>query len=277
MLSSMTDLASKIATIPTAVLVGKTVKDDSISSVHLCDYQGIPSVLRVDKPLAGYLGLDRAGEFDLLHCIQPHGFSPEPLYSDPGEGILICRFLEGEACNPEDVHRAENIIELGQLLQSIHRLHVPEFKSRFVNQIQYYEQTLSGHPKHQILRQGIDLLATLTANSDDMVLGHNDLTAANLIQGERLFIIDWEYASLNDPYFDLATVVENHALTESETKLFVDAYTGERQFIDFVKLDDWRQLTHYVNLFWLMMLEKYGTMSLDEQSWLHDLTVELKR
>ena len=277
MLPSMTDLASKIATIPTAVLVRETVKDDSISSVHLCDYQGIPSVMRVDKPLAGYLDLDRAGEFDLLYCIQPHGFSPEPLYSDPGEGILICRFLEGDALTPTDLGTRGKIVELGKILGSIHRLHLPDFKTRFVSQIRHYEKELKNDADGSLLKRGIDLFDSLTANEDDWVVCHNDLIAANLVQGERLLILDWEYASLNHPYFDLATVLENHALTESQSELFLDAYSGERQSIDLVKLDEWRQLTHYVTLFWLMIIKKYATISEKEKAWMVNLENRLSQ
>ena len=100
-----------------------------------------------------------------------------------------------------------------------------------------------------LLKRGIDLFESLTANEDEWVVCHNDLISANLVHGKRLLILDWEYASLNHPYFDLATILENHSLTESQSELFLDTYSGEHQSIDLVKLDEWRQLTHYVTLF----------------------------
>jgi thiamine kinase-like enzyme len=42
---------------------------------------------------------------------------------------------------------------------------------------------------------------------------HNDLLSANFIDdGERLWIVDWEYAGMGDPYFDLANFAANHEL-----------------------------------------------------------------
>ena len=275
MLTSMTELTNIVKGIRAEIEVRETLQDDSISTVYLIDYQGIPSVLRLDKPVTGYLGLDRSAEFHLLNCFQSHGFSPEPLYSDPGEGILIYRFFEGKVLTPADLGVKAKLVELGKILGSMHRLHLPDFKIRFVDQIRHYENKLKNDANQRFLKQGIELFESLTANEDDWVVCHNDLIAANLVQGERLFILDWEYASLNHPYFDLATVLENHALTESQSQLFLDAYSGERQSIDIVKLDQWRQLTHYIALFWLMVIKKYATISETEKAWMVNLENQL--
>ena len=271
MLASMAELTNIIKGVPAEVVVKETLQDDPISKVYLIDYQGIPSVLRLDKPITGYLGLDRSAEFHLLNCIQSYGFSPEPLYSDPRGGILIYRFFEGEALTPTDLGTRGKLVELGKILGSIHRLHLPDFKTRFVNQIRHYEKELKNDADGSLLKRGIYLFESLTANEDDWVLCHNDLIAANLVQGKRLLILDWEYASLNHPYFDLATVLENHSLTESHSELFLDTYSGEHQSIDLVKLDEWRQLTHYVTLFWLMIIKKYATISEKEKAWMVNL------
>ncbi|MCH2298320.1 MAG: phosphotransferase, partial [SAR324 cluster bacterium] len=38
----------------------------------------------------------------------------------------------------------------------------------------------------------------------DLVFGHNDLLAANFIDdGDRLWLVDWDYAGYNSPLFDL--------------------------------------------------------------------------
>ena len=218
MLTSMAELTNIVKGIRAEIEVRETLQDDSISTVYLIDYQGIPSVLRLDKPVTGYLGLDRSAEFHLLNCFQSHGFSPEPLYSDPGEGILIYRFFEGKVLTPTDLGVKAKLVELGKILGSMHHLHLPDFKIRFVDQIRHYEKELKNDADRSLLKRGIELFESLTANEDDWVVCHNDLIAANLVQGERLFILDWEYASLNHPYFDLATVLENHALTESQSQ-----------------------------------------------------------
>ncbi len=44
---------------------------------------------------------------------------------------------------------------------------------------------------------------------------HNDLLAANFIRGgDRLWIVDWEYAGMGDPAFDLANFAVSNGLDE---------------------------------------------------------------
>ena len=57
---------------------------------------------------------------------------------------------------------------------------------------------------------------------------HNDLLNANFIDdGERLWIVDWEYAGMGDLFFDLANFSVNHELTDDQNHELLQAYFGE--------------------------------------------------
>ena len=54
---------------------------------------------------------------------------------------------------------------------------------------------------------------------------HNDLLNANFIDdGERIRIVDWEYAGMGDPFFDLGNFSINHELTPDEDVALLSAY-----------------------------------------------------
>ena len=55
--------------------------------------------------------------------------------------------------------------------------------------------------------------------------------------------MDWEYASDNDPFFDLATIVAHHGLSTRQAGLLLDSYfDGDG--------DKWReQLTSYEHFY----------------------------
>jgi thiamine kinase-like enzyme len=54
---------------------------------------------------------------------------------------------------------------------------------------------------------------------------HNDLLNANFIHdGERLRIVDWEYAGMGDPWFDLGNFAVNHELDEAGEEELLAAY-----------------------------------------------------
>jgi thiamine kinase-like enzyme len=56
---------------------------------------------------------------------------------------------------------------------------------------------------------------------------HNDLLTANFIwDGERVWIVDWEYAGMGDRFFDLANLSVNNGFGEDEDRRLLEAYFG---------------------------------------------------
>jgi thiamine kinase-like enzyme len=59
----------------------------------------------------------------------------------------------------------------------------------------------------------------------DIVFGHNDLLPANILDdGDRLWLIDWEYAGFNTPLFDLGGLASNNGLDESAERWMLEQY-----------------------------------------------------
>ena len=59
----------------------------------------------------------------------------------------------------------------------------------------------------------------------DLVLGHNDLLAANVLDdGKRLWLIDWEHAGIGSPLFDLANLSTNNGLSADQQEWLLEAY-----------------------------------------------------
>ena len=57
---------------------------------------------------------------------------------------------------------------------------------------------------------------------------HNDLLNANFLDdGERLCIVDWEYAGMGDRFFDLANFSINHELDADASAVLLEAYFGD--------------------------------------------------
>jgi len=59
----------------------------------------------------------------------------------------------------------------------------------------------------------------------EIAFGHNDLLAANLIDdGKRLWLVDWEYAGLNSPLFDLGGLASNNEFTPDLEEHLLELY-----------------------------------------------------
>jgi thiamine kinase-like enzyme len=59
----------------------------------------------------------------------------------------------------------------------------------------------------------------------DVVFGHNDLLAANFIDdGDKIWLIDWDYAGFNSPLFDLGGLASNNELSASQQEWLLESY-----------------------------------------------------
>ena len=62
----------------------------------------------------------------------------------------------------------------------------------------------------------------------EVVLGHNDLLPANLLDaGDRMWLIDWDYGGLNSPLFDLAGLASNAGLDAAQERGLLADYYGK--------------------------------------------------
>jgi Predicted choline kinase involved in LPS biosynthesis len=57
---------------------------------------------------------------------------------------------------------------------------------------------------------------------------HNDLLTANFVRdGRRVCIVDWEYAGMNDRYFDLGNLSVNNGFGPDDDRALLEAYWDE--------------------------------------------------
>lgn len=87
---------------------------------------------------------------------------------------------------------------------------------------------------------------------------HNDLVAENVLAADRVLLIDWEYACDNDPFFDLATIVEHHELQETQVIVLLQAYLGNTDISHWRQHLAWQQKL-YLALLWLWMAQRDDT------------------
>ena len=61
------------------------------------------------------------------------------------------------------------------------------------------------------------------------VPSHNDLLTANFLRdgGERIQLIDWEYAGMGDRWFDLGNFAVNNEFDDDQETQLLEAYFGE--------------------------------------------------
>jgi thiamine kinase len=183
-------------------------------------------VLRIDTTEAKRLGRDRAAEKQVCEAIATAGLGPAPMMFDAERGIYLRPFLAGRAWTKADLENPAKLERLAGLLRQVHalppagRIFEPlEFARRYADQ-------LDTPRSHEVYEQVAAASAAIEPVSP--VLCHNDLVCQNVLEGQALALIDWEYAGMGDPFFDLAVVVQHHGLGEGLARHFLAAYLGRQ-------------------------------------------------
>lgn len=186
-------------------------------------------VVRVGEDIPVH-GVMRFNELAASRAAHAAGISPAVVHAEPG--ILVLEHIEGRTLEPEDVRaRLEQVVAL------VHRAHHeiprhlrgPALVFWVFHVVRDYAHTLEegGSRLRHRLPEFLAMAERLekAVGAIELVYGHNDLLAANLIDdGSRLWLIDWDYAGFNTPLFDLGGLSSNCDLDEASEKSLLEQY-----------------------------------------------------
>ena len=150
------------------------------------------------------------------------GLSPEIVHAEPG--IQVLRFIEGRTFVEADLRTDPK--RLAALLRRVHaevgrRLRGPANAFWVFQVIRDYVACIGADPAYLV---GVDRLEAAQVPLP-IVYGHNDLLPGNLIDdGQRLWLIDWEYGGFGTGLFDLANLSANGAYDAAADAVLLDAY-----------------------------------------------------
>jgi thiamine kinase-like enzyme len=190
---------------------------------------GRDCVVRLPGKNTELLGIDREAERAATEAAAALGIGPHVIGFEPGRGCLVTAFIEARPVPPEELRT--RVTEVATALRAIHS--GPTLPSTFspFQRTRDYERTArkrggtipAAYPEVRAIADDIEAVL-----DGDPVPCHNDLLTANFLDdGERLRILDWEYAGMGDRYFDLANFSNHHDLSVPEMEALIAAYFGE--------------------------------------------------
>lgn len=188
-------------------------------------------VLRLAGNDTHLLGISREVEHAATVAAAGIGVGPEVTAFLRPEGYLVTRFIEGSPVSDEAVRRPETLVRVADSLRRIHD--GPAIPGLFVplRIVEAYRALAAARgvtiPREYELARAIGrrIELALLAAPVELRPCHNDLLNANFIDdGERIRIVDWEYAGMGDPFFDLGNFSVNHDLAPDEGEALLAAY-----------------------------------------------------
>lgn len=209
----------------------RPLKGGITNANFLVEDKGQRFVVRVgdDIPVHGVM---RFNELAASRAAFEAGLSPEVVHHEPG--ALVMRFVESRTLTPEQVRPRAMLERILPLIQRCHRdmpcaMRGPALMFWVFHVLRDYAATLRDGGSRMVPELprllGIAEALEEMVGPIKVVFGHNDLLAANFLDdGERLWLIDWDYAGFNSPLFDLGNLCSNNEVAPDDETWLLESY-----------------------------------------------------
>ncbi|EPR10555.1 phosphotransferase [Ruminiclostridium papyrosolvens] len=172
---------------------------------------------------------DPTRQFDCMQMAAKAEIAPRIWYTNIEDRISITDYVEAQ---PLPIEEAKT--KLPKLLRQLHSLppfpKVMNFQDTADIFIRKFQEAkiLPENMTEELIKQYSRIVAVYPRNDEDLVSCHNDLKPENILfDGERVWLVDWEAAFLNDRYADLAVVANFLVKDEEDEADYLGSYFGE--------------------------------------------------
>ncbi|WP_050603866.1 choline kinase family protein [Ruegeria sp. 6PALISEP08] len=230
---SQSDLISRIHNLP--IWQGEITAEPLTGGITNVNYKVTDNsgsyVVRVgdDIPLHQVM---RFNELSANKAAHTAGLSPAVVHASGG--LTVLEFIESRTLIEEDVRHSDMLPRVLELMKACHtevpkHLRGPSLVFWVFHVIRDYAATLTerGSTHAGLIPELVQTGNTLEAEAGpyDVVFGHNDLLCGNFLDdGNRLWLIDFDYAGFNSPLFDLGGLASNNGLTPGQEDWVLETY-----------------------------------------------------
>ena len=194
-------------------------------------------------------GINRRNELLAIEVANSNEIAPDITYHD-GE-FLILEYLQGDKPTVDDLPA------IGKLFTDIHYLKADIEPINLPQHLHNYYEASTPDPDIDNCFSKFNKLAHPTQTT--LVLCHQDLTMDNLIKvthrlsrkgdinsnEQPILVIDWEYAHLSDPAYDLAVFSYTTGLSDAQLTILLDNYQHEEANL--------KERIHYYELYYALI------------------------
>lgn len=232
-------------------------------------------VIRMNAANAKALYLNREAEWHIHDLVSQEGLCPSFIYRHPSDKYWIRPFQSGttlsHALTNENFDLERFIRQAAVIFRKIHSMPLSSSWPRinFEERTDHYwhqllERNASDQPRLNDLKEQLD--NAFQVKPFTAVLCHMDANAKNWIiesdvntEIQKISLIDWEYAAVANPMWDLAVFLDHLDLDGAHTDLFFKEYGP----ISFKALDEAKQQMRYLSQLWFVIQQQAKPESLE--------------
>lgn len=232
-------------------------------------------VVRIPGERTELLGIDRRHEAEAARRAAEIGIGPAVFGELPGVGTLIVEYLPGVHLGVEEVtDRLDDVVDVMRAFHAsgplpsafpIHRVvewHARDATAHGITAPPAYERL------HRVSRR---IEQAFAASPDPLVPCHNDLLPGNLLfpatnddeRAGRPWLLDFEYAGMNDPFFDLANLSVNIGLSGDADEELLRSYLGRVDRRSMARLTLMKVMSEFREGMWAVVQQAISTLDMD--------------
>lgn len=202
-------------------------------------------------------GIDRERELVLHTAAAGAGIAPGIIYACPDRSCLITDYVEGRLWTPHYFTRMRDLRALGQRLRALQAIPAPAM-ARFdpMAAARNYADLIIRNDSGEALRisnlleRGDEAMGRSGSAQRAPCIVHSDLHHGNVLTADRIYFIDWEYAQLADPLFDLACIMAYYPRATTHGGLLIKACGLDEQGVTEQALTELTRVFNLLTYLW---------------------------
>jgi thiamine kinase-like enzyme len=222
--------------------------------------------VRIAGPGDDTLIVSRLSEYRAQSAAARLGLAPAVVYAEPDNGILVSEWIAAPGASPDLFRTEQGLSRVARRLRTLHGGPVPP-GLRILDAEAVAREYLAGERAGSGPVSRTALVAALKGSGERLkspnpLFCHNDLHYQNVLDGAQIWFLDWEYAGVGDPFFELAGIIGYHDLDLEQTHALVAAYGG----IKSEDLRPWVTLFDAIHALWLDTADAWGSLPPERQA-----------
>lgn len=229
-------------------------------------------VARISSNESSLLSIDRENEFHNSSIASGIGIGAQVFDYKSEYGLLVIGFIPGKTFEGHDV--AKNALRIAESVKQLHS--APAFKldfDMFEIQSRYLKivsergfRLPDGYSDFQKAKE--DLQLALARTDTGKVPCNNDLLPANFIDdGEKVWLIDYEYSGNNDPCFELGNIWSESGQEIEVLHELIRGYYGADRKDKFARAWLFSVLAKYGWTLWASIQDSISDIDFDFWTW----------
>ena len=239
-------------------------------------------VVRIPGERTALLGIDRAFEAEAATRAAVLGIGPAVLGMLDGVGTLVTRLVDGHHLEPTPFEaRLDDVVSVIRRFHSsgplggafpIHRIvewHARDAAAHGVMAPPAYERL------HQQSRR---IEAAFHVAPMPTVPCHNDLLPGNILfTDDRVWLLDFEYAGMNDVFFDLGNLSVNSELGHDAEERLLRSYFGQVTKTSWARLQLMKMMSEFREGMWAVVQQAISSLDTDFVSYANERLANCER